>query len=139
LLLAGCHSSGGGAPFTEEDRVAPVVSDFTVEPPANGWRAGACRVTLRASDNQQVAGVVARLSGPNAPSDPTALALVAGTRDQYQGDVPVPANTNSNGVANNYFLTAWAQDNVGNSTSVAESVTFTVPAPEGPHPPPTDW
>ncbi len=137
LALAGCQSNGGGAAFTEQDLVPPVVSGFTITAPAGGWRAGACRVSLHATDNQQVTSVVARLSGPNAPTDPTALALVSGTADQYQGDVPVPANINSDGSPVTYYVTAWAIDNAGNSTSVENSLSFTVPAPEAPQPPPT--
>jgi len=137
-LLMGCSSSGGGAPYTPRDNEYPVVSEFSITPPNNGWRAGACQIQLRATDNVAVASVVARINGPDSSGDAVPLSLTPGSGGLYQGSGTVPANSNSNGQVNTYYVTAWAQDKAGNSTPVASSLTLSVPAPDGPVPPP-EW
>ncbi len=137
LVIAGCSSSGGGAPYTPRDRTAPAVGEFTLVPPDHGWRGGACGVTATATDNVGVTSVVARISGPGASGDAFQLMVTAPGR--YQGDVPVPANTNNTGQANTYYITVWAWDAEGNSGSALESLPVTVPAPEAPLPPPVAW
>jgi hypothetical protein len=134
LLLAGCSSSGGGAPYTPRDRTAPTVTDFTAAPADGAWRGGPCRVTVAATDNVAVTAVIARISGPGATAD--AVPVPPAGAGQYQGDVPVPPNTNSNGAANTYFITVWAHDAEGNTGASAQSIQVMVPAPEGPLPPP---
>jgi len=138
-LLAGCTTNGGGSQASLRDEVPPVVVEFTITPPANGWRAGACRVTLRATDNRRVKSVVVQLAGPNAGSDPVDLLLVAGSRDRFEGDVPVPANSSSGGKENKYSVTGWVIDVDGNTAAVAESLTFTVPPPPQPPAAPGTW
>lgn len=133
-ILAGCSSSGGGAPFTPRDLTAPTITDFTLTPPASGWRAGACRVNVSAADNVGVTGVIARISGPGATTD--AIPIPPAGNSRYAGDVPVPPNTNSDGTANTYFITVWAQDAEGNNGSSDKSLSVVVPAPDGPLPPP---
>lgn len=134
LLLSGCSSSGGGAPYTPRDRTAPTVTDFTVTPADAAWRGGPCRVTVTAADNVGVTAVIARISGPGATSDAVPVPPAGG--GLYRGDVPVPPNTNSNGAANTYYITVWAQDAEGNSGASAQSLSVVVPAPDGPLPPP---
>lgn len=137
--LGGCSTSGGGAQYDQGDVTPPTVGDFAISPPNGGWRAGPCQVTLRADDNVKVASVIARIAGPGAGSDPIALTLETGTKDLYQGNIPVPANTNSDGTTNTYSITAWAIDAAGNSTAVDQSLTFTVPPADVPSPPPSAW
>lgn len=138
-VCAGCSSSGGGAPFQDRDRVAPVVSDFSITPPSGGWRAGTCQIRMRAWDNERIESVTARISGAGYLSDPIVLSLKAGTKDQYEGSSVVPPNLNSEGKAATYSITAWATDNASNSTAVPDSLTFAVPAPDAPLPPPSAW
>ncbi len=116
-----------------------MVSDFAITPPNNGWRAGLCQITLTATDNKAVTSVVARISGTGASADPITLSEVANAPHHYQGSGKVPANTNSDGKANSYSVTAWAVDDAGNSTTVAQSLSFTIPAVEAPQAPPSDW
>ncbi|HOF88062.1 MAG TPA: hypothetical protein PLZ36_08180, partial [Armatimonadota bacterium] len=77
------------------------------------------------------------ISGPGASGD--AFPLAATTPGRYQGEVPVPANTNSTGAAQTYYITVWAWDAEGNSGAARESLPVTVPAPEAPLPPPVAW
>lgn len=135
LIVAGCSTSGGGAQLQVKDTTAPVVRDFAITPPTGDWHAGPCSVSLQASDDVGVAEVTARISGPNANAAPVPLPCVGGAA--YAGTLPVPANVNSNGRDNTYQVTAWAVDAAGNTTPVAASLTFTVPASAGPPPPPT--
>jgi hypothetical protein len=136
LAISGCSSSGGGAPYTPRDRTAPEIQDFTLAPPAGTWRGGTGQVNVVAADNVGVTSVIARISGPGAVEDAIPLAPVAGLAGRYRGDVPVPANTNSNSAANTYYVTVWAQDAEGNSGSAQESLSVVVPPPDAPLPPP---
>ncbi|MHB9022921.1 MAG: hypothetical protein ACYC7E_01915 [Armatimonadota bacterium] len=135
-LAVGCSTSGGGAPFDPGDQIPPVITGFTIAPPAGDWHAGPCIIEVHATDETSMGLVTARISGPNASGDPVILELVAGTADTYIGSGPVPANTNANGQPNTYWVTAWAADAEGNSSTVEQSLSFSVPAPDGPPPPP---
>jgi hypothetical protein len=124
-------------PYDPGDPEMPMVSEFALTPPADGWRGGTCYVRLMATDNVKVKDVTARLTGPGAPTDAVVLSLVSGTVQYYQGSVTVPANTNADGKDNTYYVTAWAKDDAGNTTSVEQSLSFTVPGAETPPGPPT--
>jgi len=139
LWCGGCSSSGGGAPYTEGDHTPPTLSDFSITPPQNGWRAGDCIIEVKATDNIKVASVSARVSGPNVDGGSVPLLPVTGTPNLYRGKAPVPANTDPNGMTNTYFVTAWATDNDGNSSTVDKSLMLTVPPPEAPPGSPGTW
>ena len=136
-LFTGCSSNGGGAPYVETDRVPPVVSDFAITPPNGDWRAGSCAIELRATDNEGVTSVLASVSGPGAAGDVVSLTLVEGSADLYRGSGVAPPNTDGAGRTNTYWVTAWALDEAGNSTTVEESLSFTIPPPDAPLPPPS--
>ncbi|HEY3416193.1 MAG TPA: hypothetical protein VGM23_04845 [Armatimonadota bacterium] len=135
-LLAGCSTSGGGAPYQDVDRTPPVISSFNITPPPSDWHGGPCIIEIHATDETEMALVTARISGPNAPADAVVLQLVAGTTDSYVGTGTMPANTNANGQPNAYWVTAWATDKEGNSSTVDHSLSISIPAPDGPPPPP---
>ncbi|MHB9130730.1 MAG: hypothetical protein ACYDBB_06530 [Armatimonadota bacterium] len=139
VLLIGCASSGGGAPYQDTDHVPPVVSGFAVTPPTRGWRGGDFTVEMHATDNIHIGSVYARVTGPYAGDSAITMSLISGSTDLYRGTGQAPANTNSNGTANTYHVAAWAVDDDGNSTTVDQSLSFTVPAPDGPLPPPGEW
>jgi hypothetical protein len=139
-IAGGCSSSGGGAPMIARDTTPPVITAFEISPPSAGWRAGLCGIHITATDStSSVESVTARITGPGSDGEAITLTPMLGAPGTYMGTGLVPANTNSDGTANSYFVTAWAQDPSGNSTTVAESLSFTVPAPDGPLPPPSSW
>ncbi len=137
----GCSTNGGGASPRDDDTVPPTIADFTLSPPelAEGWRGGSFTVEVRAEDDLRIGKVQARLTGPGASDAAITLTLIPGSDHRYRGVGTAPANTNVTGGANTYFVTAWAQDAAGNSSAVERSLSFTVPAPEAPLPPPTQW
>lgn len=138
-LLAGCSSTGGGASYEERDTIPPLVSNFAITPPNNAWRGGACQITVTATDNDQVQQVVAGISGPGVNSQAPLSSVSAGSTN-YQGNVTVPPNTNGDGSANTYYVTVWALDASGNSSTVTDSLSFIVSAPNGPPvEPPAGW
>lgn len=136
-LLAGCTSSGGGASYEERDTIPPRITSFDITPPAGDWRGGACQITVAATDNDAVADVMAGISGPGIN---TQVPLTGSAATSYVGSVSVPPNTHGDGKANTYYVTAWALDASGNSSTVTESLSFAIAAPEGPPiGPPVDW
>ncbi len=139
-LLCGCSSSGGGAAYTAPNTTPPTVSDFAITAPQNGWQAGNCIIQLRATDKAGVATVTATVSGPNINGGSVPMQLVSGSGNLYQGSVAVPSNVSATGITNTYFVTAWATDTAGNSTSVAQSLSFSIPPPQdAPVAPPSSW
>lgn len=138
LMLAGCTSSGGGASYEARDTTPPSVANFAITPPDGSWRGGTCQVAVTATDNDQVAQVVAGISGPGLNTQ-VPLTKATSSSSSYQGGITIPANTNGDGRTNTYYVTAWAIDATGNSSTVTQSLSFTVTSPDGPPVGPPGW
>jgi hypothetical protein len=124
-LVCGCAT----APLVTPDTTAPTVSALAISPKTMGAQGGAVALSVHASDNDVVSGVVFTVTH-GATSQPIVATLQSGV---YRASFPAPTNLTATTVT--YGVTVQAHDSVGN-TSQTLSSSFTVSGVVDPPDPP---
>jgi len=128
VLLAGC---GGGGGSGSSDSAAPTVSGVTISG-APKFSGGPITVSGHVSAGSGVSSVAARVTYPEGTVVSAPLANAGG--DLYTGVFNAPANNTA--AAKNYSVVVVVTDGAGKSAT-SSIMTFSVPCPIAPPPPPT--